>query len=223
MRHNINKTISHKLKAGIAITAGLLISACAQTAEDPKIVADMFWHNMQTGNTLEAEKLVSSNSRTTFMEQKDELISIDQLQTGPATTIVTTTITSIDPTTKRSRTHTVDTVLVLQQGQWKIDANRTRLPPSPSAQQAEMQKLADELSESMHENIESLDETMTRGMHMLNEALRDGSKEMGTSLLEMMNELNRSMKESIEKMKQQRQQKQQQPPPADPDTGEGKI
>lgn len=207
----------------ITIISALLISACNQTAQDPKTVADSFWHHLQTGNMLEAEKQVSSNSHHVFMENKMQLASIDKVDNTDAVTTVSTTITQIDPTTNISYTRTFDTILVLQQGEWKVDAERTPLPKSPGAEQADMQKLADDLSQSMQENMESLDEAMTRGMHMLNESLQDSSKEMGESLLYMMNELNSKMKESIDKMKQQRQQQEQQLPSPDPDKGEGKV
>jgi flagellar biosynthesis/type III secretory pathway protein FliH len=202
-------------------------------ADDPKTVADKYWQLMQTGNIAEAEKLVSINSRRALPEHSSRMESIDQINNGEATTIVSTTITTINPDTNYQHTETFDTVLVLQQGQWKVDLNNSRIPPAPTANEQEMQELAEELSESMHENMESIDEAVEEGMVILNEALQEGSKEMGDSLLRMMNELNAAMQESIEKMKerreQQMQQQQEEPqepqqaPPPDLRRGEGLL
>ena len=214
--------------------AALTLSSCNQAAEDPKAVADRYWQNMQAGNISEAEKLVSMNSRQALPVQADRMASIIQLDNGKARTIVSTTITRINPDTNYRQTETFETVLVLQQGEWKIDLNSTHIPPSPTEREEELQQLKQELTESMQQNIESMDDAMSEGMQMLNEALQEGSKEMGDSLLHMMNELNKTMQESIEKMKerreQQMQQEQQTPqempkstPQPDPRKGEGMI
>jgi DNA anti-recombination protein RmuC len=211
----------------ILIISGVALSACTQPADNPKTVADRYWQFIQTGNTVEAEKLISVNSRRAYSENNHRRAAIERFSNDEAITIVSTSITTISPHSNFSRTQTFDTYLVLQQGQWKIDANRTQMPPAPSATEEELQKLAEELSESMQDNIESIDETMNQGMQMLNEALRDGSKEMGDSLLQLMNELNKSMRDSIDKMKQRRQEQLQeqapQPNQPDPDKGEGMI
>ena len=195
--------------------------ACSLSTEDPKEVADHYWRHLQNGNTVEAEKLISLNSRYAFSESKDHLAHITQLTNNDAITTVKTTITTINPDNDLSHTQTFDTVLVLQQGQWKVDVNRSQIPPTSAEKEEQLKKLAEELSESMQENIESIDETMTQGMQMLNEALHEGSKEMGDSLLHLMNKLNSSMQESIDKMKQRRQE--QQNDQTDPDNGEGMI
>ena len=204
------------------------LTACLPAAEDPKSVADKYWQSMQTGNHAEAEKLVTINSRRYLAAHKERMETITQLDNDEARTIVSTTITTINPETGYEYEETFDTVLVLEQGQWKVDIRQTEIPPSPIAKQEEMDKLAEELNESMKENMESIDEAMNEGMHMLNEALQEGSKEMGESMLRLMDELNKSMHESIEQMKKRReqqmeeQQKQQAPSP-DPDQGEGMI
>jgi len=208
----------------ITTLLSLTLFACAQDAEDPKTVADKYWHYMQTGNTLEAEKLVSTSSRRAFLDKKDQLAPIETLNNDDTIATVKTTITTLDANDNVQHTQTFDTILVLQQGQWKIDADRTKVPLSPSAREAEMKKLSEDLSESMQENIESIDEAMNQGMQMLNEVLQESSKEMGDTLLQLMNELNSSMKESIENMKQRRQEQQQQELlQPDPEKGEGKI
>ena len=207
------------------VFTGLSLSSCTQPAEDPKTIADQYWQHIQAGNSVEAEKLVSMNSRRALTETQHQKINIEQFSNAETHTIVSTTITTISPKNlKQSRTF--NTYLVLQQGQWKVDANQTQIPPAPSATEEELQQLAEELSESMQDNIDSIDEAMNQGMQLLNEALRDGSKEMGDSLLHLMNDLNSSMHDSIDKMKQRREQQlqeKQKPQQTDPTEGEGRI
>ena len=204
------------------------LTACLPAAEDPKSVADKYWQSMQTGNHAEAEKLVTINSRRYLASHKERMETITQLDNGNARTVVSTTITTINPETGYEYQETFDTVLVLEQGQWKVDIRQTEIPPSPIARQEELDRLSEELNESMQHNMESIDEAMNEGMHMLNEALQEGSKDMSESLLRLMNELNQSMRESIEQMKKRRQQQleeqqQQQPATPDPEKGEGMI
>jgi len=198
---------------------GLMLTACTKPAENPKAVAAQYWQQLQAGNTTEAERFATINSRDKIPEHSQRVTSITNLENGETKTVVSTTITTTTATTDSDKnythTQTFDTVLVLQQGQWKVDANASQIPPAPSAQKEELQKLAEELSESMQKNIESIDEAVNQGMTILNETLREGSKEMGESLLDMMKELNKSMHESIDKMKKQKQ--------PDPTQGEGKL
>ncbi len=209
----------------------LTLAACIQPTDDPKTVADKYWLYLQTGNTTEAKKLLTTNSHQDFSQHTSRINSSTQLNNSDAKAVVKTSITTINPATGYSHTETFNTVLVLQQGQWKIDINQTQIPPQPSAQQEKIQQLTEELSESMQENIESIDDAMSEGMQTLNEALRDGSKEMGDSLLHLMNELNRTMQKSIDKMKQRREQQMQeqnpeqnkQQPQPDSRQGEGMI
>ena len=206
----------------------LTLAACIPAADDPKTVADKYWQYLQIGNTTEAKKLLSSYSYQAFSEHSSRINSNTKLENSVAKTLVTTTITTFNPATSHSHTETFDTVLVLQQGQWKIDIKQSQIPPPPSAQEEKIQQLTEDLSESMQENIESIDDAMSKGMQTLNEALRDGSKEMGDSLLHLMNDLNRTMQQSIDKMKERREQQmqeqeQQQPSQPDPRQGEGMI
>jgi ribosomal protein S20 len=205
-----------------------ILVACIPAVDDPKTVADKYWQYLQTGNTTEAKKLLSSDSYQAFSEHSSRINSNTKLENSEAKTLVTTTITTFNPATSHSHTETFDTVLVLQQGQWKIDIKQSQIPPPPSAQEEKIQQLTEDLSESMQENIESIDDAMSKGMQTLNEALRDGSKEMGDSLLQLMNELNHTMQQSIDKMKERREQQmqeqeQQQPSQPDPRQGEGMI
>jgi len=212
----------------LLILTSLLLSACTQPAEDPKVIADKYWKYIQSGNIDEAKKLASINSQPVLQQHRNRIDQNTQINNAGAKTIINTTVTTIDADNNR-HSETFNTVLVLQQGQWKVDVEQSQIPPAPGETEKQIKQLANELSESMQENIESMDDAMNQGMQLLNEALRDGSKEMGDSLLQMMDELNTTMQKSINKMKQRREQQkqpQQQKPQTiqpDPRQGEGRI
>ena len=207
----------------------LLLSACTQPAENPKVIAEKYWQNLQTGNVSEAEKLTSLNSRLAFAQHRNFIDRNTQVSNNDVKTIVNTSITKFDSQNNKTYTENIETVLVLEQGRWKVDAEQSQLPPPTVARKEQLQQLAEELSESMQENIDSIDESMDQGMEMLNNALQEGSNEMSQSLLNLMNELNNTMQKSIDKMKQRRQQhdKEQNNHPTqtkpDPRQGEGMI
>jgi hypothetical protein len=222
-----------KFNTLLLLLISFTLSACNLSADDPKTVADKYWQYMQSGNISEAEKLTAPHSQQTLLQHSNHVTTNSQLKNEEAKTIVSTTITTVNPDTNYTHKQSFDTVLVLRDGQWKVDVDQTQIPPPPSVRQEELKQLADELSESMHKNMESMDDAMEQGMEMLDEALQEGSKEMGESLLQLMDELNRSMQESVEKMKERRQQQMQeqqdkpqtpqQAPQPDPRKGEGMI
>ena len=70
----------HKTYRILFITALItLLSACGQAAEDPRSVADRYWQNLQTGNDIEAEKLISINSRQAFATHSEAIDSNTQI------------------------------------------------------------------------------------------------------------------------------------------------
>lgn len=208
----------------------LLLSACLERADTPKQVAQKYWHALQKGDHATVRQYASKASQENLNNYlalpPDQKTIVHEVTIDTEHAAVNTTINpnAIAPDNK----HTIETILVLEDGQWKVDASRTQLPPPESQTELELEELADQLSESMKENIESMDGALSEGMEMLNNALRDGSKDMGESMLKLMKELNESMKESVEQMKQRNQQ-QQTPPPndspmqPDPNQGEGVI
>lgn len=222
--------MTNNLRFSLLLLISFILPACSQPTEDPKSVAEKYWNLLQHGKITEAEEMLSSDSRQITSHSK-RINSNTILSNGKARTIISTTITTTNPHTHYSHIETFDTVLVLQQGEWKIDITQSQIPDAPSAREEEIQQMAEELSKSMQENINSIDEAMSEGMQLLDEALQEGSKEMGDSLLQLMNELNNSMEKSIDRMKRRREQQspqqqdlrddQNQQP--DPSQGEGMI
>jgi len=189
-------------------------------ADNPRDVASQYWQALKNGDTATARSLVSSGSQQSFdmyiAQPADEKTSIGEINLGAEQTRV---ITIIYPESETPDDfETFDTVMVMEDGKWKIDAAQTVIPrPAPSDR--ELEELADQLSRSMEDNIESIEDAMNEGMNLLNEALREGSRDMGESMLKGMEEMNRALRESIEDMQRRREEK----PPQKDGEGEGLI
>jgi hypothetical protein len=187
-------------------------------ANSPRDVASQYWQALKSGDTESARNLVSKSSQQDFdkfLEQPaDEKTPIGDIKLGAEQTTVVTLIYPEGDTPDDYSAF--DTTLVMEDGKWKIDATQTVIPrPAPS--ERELGKLADQLSESVQDNIDSIEDAMNEGMKMLDEALREGSRDMGESMLKGMEEMNRALRESVEQM-QKRREKQ---PPKPKQDGEG--
>jgi hypothetical protein len=200
----------------------LFFSACMHHTDSPREVANQYWQALKNGDTETARKLVSTNSRQEFdaylAKPADEKTPIGDINLGAEQTTV---VTLIYPEENAPDDYSAfDTTLVLEDGQWKIDAAQTVVPRPPPSDR-ELEELADQLSESMEDNIESIEDAMSEGMKLLDEALREGSRDMSESMLKGMEEMNRALQESIEEMQKRREQ--QQTKPKQSGEGEGLI
>ena len=198
------------------------LSACIHQADNPRDIASRYWQALKSGDTETARKLVSTGSQQDFdnylAKPADEKTPIGEIKLG---TEQTTVVTIIYPQGDSPDDYSAfDTTLVMEDGKWKIDAAQTVIPkPAPSKR--ELDELADQLSESMQDNIDSIEDAMNEGMKMLDEALREGSRDMGESMLKGMEEMNRALRESVDQMQQRREE--QKPKPKKDGEGEGLI
>ena len=206
----------------ITLVPLVTLTACLHQTDNPRDIASQYWQALKSGDTETARKLVSTSSQQDFdnylAKPAEEKTPIGEIKLG---TEQTTVVTIIYPQGDNPDDYSAfDTTLVMEDGKWKIDAAQTVVPrPAPSKR--ELDELADQLSESVQENIDSIEDAMSEGMKMLDEALREGSKDMGESMLKGMEEMNRALRESIEDM--QRRREEQQPKPKKDGEGEGLI
>jgi ElaB/YqjD/DUF883 family membrane-anchored ribosome-binding protein len=203
------------------------VTGCLQKSDDPKAIADHYWQLLKEGKYTQAEKYLTRDSRHRISDDAKLIDSIGKLENGEARTIVTTTITRINPKTRYSYQQTFNTVMVLEDGEWKIDANQSTIPAPMSENDQKMQQFSDDFSNEMDKKMKSIDRNMKEGIKTLNEMFEQGSQEMEQSLIEMMDQLDKSMNESIDRLKQRREQQQQQQQPQlptpDKEAGEGMI
>lgn len=216
------------IKPFLVLLLPFILPACFENPDTPKQVAQKYWDALQKGDHATVRKYVSKASQ----ENLHSYLALPPDQKTLAREVIldsehASVNTLINPNaTSPDTLHNIETILVIEDGQWKVDASRTQLPPPKTQTELELDELADQLSESMKENIESMDGALSEGMKLFNDALRDGSKDMGESMLKLMKELNKSMKESVDKMKQRNKPQEQEQPQntqPDPNLGEGFI
>ncbi len=190
----------------LAITS-LALSACMQENSTPAQVTEQYWNAIKIGDYDSARKLVSSNTQ----QSHDNYIALPDNDKLPVLQIeienqYASVSTIMNPASNTpANTQRFDTRLVLEQGQWKIDASQTQFPSTKSSAEKQLEELAEGFTKGMQKNMESLDEAMSEGMQLLNETFRERSSEMSDKLLKGMRELNENLKESIENLKEQRE------------------
>lgn len=208
-------------KTVITLATTFFLTACMEKAETPQQVAQKYWNAIKTNDTATAKQLVSKDTQQSFenyvalsAKQKTAIGSIN-LDDEKAT--IATVIQPQGEALENQRQF--ETVLILEDGQWKVDASRTVPPPPKSDAEKELEELSKNLSESVQQNAGALDEAFKKGMETLNEALHEGSEEMGESFLKGLKQMNDALREQVEQMKKRRQQT----PPVDQGAGEGVI
>lgn len=196
------------------------LSACQPASETPSQVTKNYWQALKNNNLVAASKLVSKDSQIDlghyFKLPNEEKIPLDEIYLGAERATVTTiirpepTATGTAPLGSQGDLPeiTFETVLILEEGQWKVDASRTQAPA--------LQKPA-ELSPDTSSDPDTapLNEALQESAEMLNQFMREGSKEMSETFLEGMNKMNEALREAIDKMKQRREQQEPAQPPAD--------
>ncbi|MGB5583766.1 MAG: hypothetical protein WBO16_15975 [Gammaproteobacteria bacterium] len=195
------------MKYFFVIYLTLFLSACMHQSADPRKVAEQYWQSLKNGDTAIARAMVSKASQPAYDAYQalpaDQKTPISEINLGAEQAIIATILYPDSSTPDKHSAF--DTVLVLEDGKWKIDASQTVLPrPAPSDR--ELNELADELSESMQDNIDSMEQAVNEGLKMFDEALREGSRDLGESLLKGMEEMNRALRESIEELQKRREE-----------------
>lgn len=204
-----------------------LLCAC-MPAQDPQTVAAAYWQHIQQGDLAGARKLVASNSQQAFddaayQQRIKQLGKIQTIELNPPQTTIATWLT---PAGQQPAPAPFNTTLVLENGQWKIDAAHSRIPapaPPPAAENDTLHTQA--LKKNLQHSLDNIDEAMQEGIKLLNDAVRESSSEMSESLLKAMKALNEAMEKSLDNLKKRRQQQHNAPtaPAPDPEKGEGVI
>ena len=218
-----------KLSNTLIILSCLSLAACLENANTPKQVSEQYWQAIKNGDITAAKKLVTKGSQPDmdnyFALSSEDKISLDEILLSDEHARVKTTVisktTNLDQTEQEKSRTAFDTILVLEDGHWKIDTSRSQLPSLEKTADVS----SDQLSEAFQENLDTMDEALGEGAEILNKFMQEGSKEMSETLLKGMNKMNESLREAVEKMKQRREQQKQEQPANEPESqnGEGLL
>ena len=210
-------------KPTIALPLLLSLSGCLE-AQNPKAIAEQYWQAMVDGDTEAARQFVSQDSQQAFEQTVQRLNNGMQVKQVALDDLNTSVVTTLNPNAdKPYLDRPFQTVLVLEQGKWKIDMQRTRIPPAPGELEKQLGELTQKLDQSLQHSSREIEQVFGESMKLLDDLLSQGSQQMSRSLLEGMEKFREAMRESVEAMKQRREQRQPQTPPTDADSGEGVI
>lgn len=212
----------------LVLSATLLLAACNLEAEEPKTVAQRYWQAMVDKDYETARSLVSSDSQQGFDIHREAVNSPEALQQVALDDQRVTVVTTINPDPRKAwRDRPFETVMKYEQGAWKIDLQKTRLPVPTSELERKMEDMANDMDGAVEDNLRTMEEVLEEGMKLFDESVEQGSKEMSNSFSRAMKKMQETMRESIEKMKQRREEMQRDdmhPQQSDePVSGEGVI
>jgi len=212
-----------KNKTSITFLICLILGACQQNTDTPTQVSEKYWQAINSGDLSTAKSLVTKESQGNLIDYfslpDNKKITLNEIKLGKEKTSIHTTITSLPANTNNTDQFYFETILVLQNGEWKIDAALTQIPTVEDIDSAPGDN---QLSDALDKNLESMNETLEQSSDILNEFMQKGSKELSDSLLKGMNKMNESLRDAIDKMKQR--QKDQESTDLDRDkNGQGLI
>jgi uncharacterized protein YicC (UPF0701 family) len=191
------------MKKIFAFAACLLLGGCMQAA-DPKDIAQQYWQAMQAGDYAKARSMVSSSTQFTF----DQYAKLPANEKTPLNAVALTdtraVVTTIINTGNSSAQF--NTVLVLENGQWEVDANETHIPPATSSLEQNLNDMVKQLSSAMDGNVDQMKKTLSKGVDMLNDVVQNRSQEISESVNTKMKQLNQSIQDAMRKLEQHRQQ-----------------
>ncbi|MCW8932777.1 MAG: hypothetical protein OQL19_21380 [Gammaproteobacteria bacterium] len=175
----------------------LLIQACTQKIPNtPLTVAQAFWSATLDGDTEQAKKLLTPQSRQNFkviLRNQKDFIELGEQSITTTKAEILTQLTRHEGN-KQVKT-AMRTILLNQNGQWLVDFDKTR----DSMLGSELQSVIDQLSNTMRETID-------KGVKVMGESVKDELQQMEQSLQETLQDLNQEID------RQQQQNRQQTPP-----------
>lgn len=161
--------------------AGLgLFMGCWLGADSPREIAEHFWQASQDGDMELARTYVSSESSATLKSPDEggmplESYSIGEEEIDGDRATVETSMTA----TMGSQELDIDfhTYLVREDGEWKVDLDRTTGDIVRVAFGVTMEQMGDVVGEAMKGAMEGLAEGMREGMEAMGEAISEAAEE----------------------------------------------
>ena len=145
-----------------------LLAACG--SNDPASVADKFWDAMQDRNVDEARKYMTRNSANNLqIKDSDEKydIHLGKVSENDDTVSIATTLKKEDD---RDTAIELNTIVVKEDGQWKVDYNQTMLSMFGGAMQQMMQGLGKAMQQGSKDMSKAMQESMEQAAKALQEA-----------------------------------------------------
>jgi len=143
-----------------------LLAACG--GNDPASVADKFWDAMQDRNADEARKYMTRGSAANLqIKDSDEKydIHLGKVSENDDTVSIVTTLKKEDD---KGAVIELNTIVVKEDGQWKVDYNQTMLSMFGGA----MQQMMQGLGKAMQQGARDMSKAMQESLQQANKAIQ---------------------------------------------------
>ncbi|MGS2723357.1 hypothetical protein ACVBEJ_06395 [Porticoccus sp. GXU_MW_L64] len=181
------------------LLAVLLLAACADNAS-PQAVSQQFWQAVAAGNIDAAKALATKSSMESISisgKRRIESLHIGEvsLDESEQSSLVATAFESVKGNSRI--TLTFDTVLEQQQGQWRVNFNRTTQSMLGSSFQQLQGALADTISEAGDAIGEAVDGALDGAVREMSSVLQDTAREMQQAADDIRAELEQLNKDDV--------------------------
>ena len=153
-----------KVVSLVCVVAIAVLAACGGAASGPKEVAEDFWNAAVEGDLDEAKRYATRETADSIQLSSDgddgEVTIGETSIEGDRATVATTLVGTEEGV---SSTIELQTVLVQEDGQWKVDFTQTMMSMFGGA----MGEMMEELGQTMQEGMEEMAEQMEQGMEQM--------------------------------------------------------
>lgn len=162
------------------------MAGCTKDADSPEAVAEKFWEAMMDRDIDEAKNYATKSSAYSLKENNnksdsDVKITFGEVKTEKDNSSVETTMHS----SQGGSEHNIPmkTFLIQENGEWKVEAQKTMMSMFGGAMSEIMEGLGDAMKDSMKEMGKAMAEGMKEGMK---EGMQDNMEEMRKQFKENM-------------------------------------
>jgi hypothetical protein len=161
------------------LTATLCAAACG-AADGPDVVAEAFWRASKEGDAELAKTYMAEGGSASINDDRNGSsigdYSLGETAIDGQRATVETTITSSG---EQEMVIDFTTVLVQQDGSWKVDLDQTTDAMMQSLLGTTMSGMAEQMGEAMGEAMKGMAEGMAEGLQSMGDALEDSLKTAG--------------------------------------------
>jgi tetratricopeptide (TPR) repeat protein len=171
-------SVPMRIHTMFGLLTGALLVGCGGAADDARDVAQSFWEASRDGDVERARSYVSESSAAKINEQDDESgvgeVAIGEARIEEGVALVETTISGMDEDMPMGVEF--ETVLVREEGAWKVDLDRTTGNMMKSMLGVSLNAVAEEMGKALGEAMGQMVEGMQEGFESMADSLADTNR-----------------------------------------------
>jgi len=180
MSHPVDRSHARSFRPVRCLAAALLtiiVAACASS--DPAAVAEAFWQAGRDGDIERARSFVSASSSAKMNDGTSSTLEDvwigESTVDGDGATVETRVMAA---TGEQSRQIDFNTIMVREDGAWKVDLDATSQEMMKEILGVTMSEFGEQVGDAMKGAMEGMAEGMAKGMEKMGEAMTDAAKQL---------------------------------------------